>query len=319
MKPLLPHRAESKREAIASSDGLPAIALALLTLSNSASLSAEAPIHSISTTPQRDYGIVIGETVSAEIRVAIAPGFALETAALPQPGNAVDDFLALRESSWSQQSSSTETVYRLKLVYQVFKGVRDMETLTVPALPLRFNQGDQTVEAQAPAWNFTLTPLIPGNTADENVVLRDDLPAPTPADKGHQRWFLTCLAGLAILVIYAVWHLGLLRRPIPPFILAVRLLKKLRRQTPSLETWRQGARLVHTALNATAGYTLLSGQLPYFLTSQPCYAGLQSELEQFFQFSDRLFFTDTAEYPTDYPIPRLETLCRKLAAAGKSR
>jgi len=34
--------------------------------------------------------------------------------------------------------------------------------------------------------------------------------------------------------------------------------------------------------------------------------------------SDRLFFADPTEYPADYPLSRLETLCRQLAAAGNA-
>lgn len=278
-----------------------------------------APIRSVSIAPLRDYGIVMGETLVSEICVATESGYDLETAALPQPGSAINDFLELREARWTQEPQGNETVYRIHLVYQVFKGVRDAETLAVPALPLRFSRAGQTAETQAPAWNFTLTPIIPPQTADEAVILRGDLPAPPVSGHGHTRWLLACLAGLGGLGVYASARLGLFRRRAPPFVRAARALKKLGRQTPTAETWRQGARLVHAALNETAGHTVFAGQLPRFLTIQPGYAAMQAELEQFFRLSDRLFFADAADYPADYPWARLETLCRQLAAAGDKR
>jgi len=277
------------------------------------------PVHSVSVVPRRDYGIVIGETLASEIQAAVEPGFELEAAALPQPGGAVSDFLELRDIRWARQSQGGETLFRINLVYQVFKGVRAAETVAVPALPLRFNRAGQAVETEAPGWNFTLTPIIPPGVADEAVALRGDLPPPVLSDQGHGRWLLACLLGLAGWVVYAGGRLGLLRRRAPPFVHAARALKKLNRQPPSLDTWRQGARLVHAALNETAGHTVFSGQLPGFFAAWPCYAPLQAELEQFFHRSDRLFFAAAADWPADYPLSRLETLCRQLAAAGDER
>jgi len=314
MKPLFAHLSQARR--------LPLAIFALLALFACPPVLADehpSPIHSISVAPLRDYAIVIGETLSSEIRIALEPGLTLETASLPQPGSAVSDVLELRAADWNQQTEGGETLYRIRLVYQVFKGVRDAETVSVPALPLRFQRAGQTLETEAPAWNFTLVPIIPAKTADEDVLLRGDWPAPAYADAGHQRGLLACLAGLVGLGVYASLRLGLLRRRAPPFVQAARALKKLGRQPPSLASWRQGAKLVHAALNETAGQTVFAGQLPRFLASQPCYASLQIELEQFFRQSDWLFFTDATEYPADYPLFRLETLCRQLAAAGNRR
>lgn len=293
--------------------------LALLVFSSVHAEALTAPIHSVSIVPLRDYGIVMGETLASEIRVAVDSGYGLETAALPQPGSAASDFLELREARWAKRSLGDETLYHIHLVYQVFKGIREAETVTVPALTLRFSRAGHVVETQAPAWNFTLTAIIPAKTADEDIILRGDLPAPVHSDYGHRRWLLACLAGLAGLGVYAYGRLGLFRRRPLPFIRAARALKKLGRRPPSLETWRQGARLIHAALNETAGQGVFSGQLAPFLAAHPRYATLRSELEQFFRLSDRLFFGCVAEYPADYPLSRLETLCRKLAAAGDSQ
>lgn len=277
------------------------------------------PVHALELSPRRDYGIVMGDILSSEIRVKLESGYALETASLPQSGSAVNDMLEWRGLHWEKQIQGNETVYQIVAVYQVFKGVRQAETLKVPPLPLRFNHEGQSLEVQAPAWNFTLTPLIPPQTPDEEVTLRGDLPPPLPSNNPALCGLLACLAGLLGLGAYAGWHIGLLRRQVPPFVRSRRALRKLRKQPPSLDTWREGARLVHAALNETAGHTVLSSQLSGFLAAQPRYAGLQAELERFFLFSDRLFFADAADYPNDYPVSHLENLCKRLAAAGAGR
>jgi mxaA protein len=273
------------------------------------------PVHTLNLAPERDYGIVIGEVVSSEIAVAVDPGYVLENAGVPQPGSAVSDELELRAIQLSQQSVVGETRYRIKLDYQVFKGVRSPEVLTVPPLPLRFSRDRQAVEIQAPAWHFSLNPIIPPQLPDGEVVIRGDLAAPAYANGGHGRWVALCVAGLAGLGIYAAWRQGGLRRRVPPFTRAARALKKLGRQPATPETWRQGAKLVHAALNESAGWTVLSGQLPRLFTDHPAYAAWQAELERFFAVSDRLFFAEAVDYPADCPLSWLEGLCRKLARA----
>ncbi len=296
-------------------------ALMALALSTNAAQAPSPPIRSVEVSIPRDYGIVMGETFTDEIRVKVESGYELETAHLPQPGSAVGDFLEVRQSRWSKQSEGGGTVYRINLTYQVFKGVREAETLTVPSVPLRFRYGDQIAEMEAPPWNITLTPLIPPAMPDEEVKLRGDLPALLDSSGNHRLEFSAYLAVLAGLGIYAAWKLGLppFRRNASPFVRAASGLRKLARQPADLAAYRQGAKLVHAALNETAGRTLFSGQLEGFLAAHPRYSAFRSELSSFFSVSDRLFFTDEEELPVDYSLRHMEALCLRLAAAGSDR
>jgi mxaA protein len=275
------------------------------------------PIHAVEIASPRDYGIVMGETLTGEIRVRTEAGLQLETASLPQPGSAVSDYLEVRKLDWERQSLGKETAYRITLTYQAFKGVREAETLTVPALPLRFNYQGQTVETEAPAWSFNLMPLIPGKLPDEAVNLRGDMPAPVYSTALHLQWLSVWLTGLVGMGVYAAWNLGLppFRRHAPPFIRAALALKKLGRKPATPENHSQGVKLVHAALNETAGHTLFSAQLSLFLQTHPEYTPSATDLEQFFKASDRLFFSDACPAPADFPLSKLEDLCRKLASA----
>ncbi|MFM8333766.1 MAG: hypothetical protein ACKN9T_18985 [Candidatus Methylumidiphilus sp.] len=279
-----------------------------------------APIHSVDISSTRDYGIAIGEVISSEVRVAVELGYELETAALPQPGSAVNDYLELRDLRRTRHEENGEAVYGITLNYQVFKGVRDTEALTVPAVPLRFHRAEATAETQTPAWNFTLAPIIPAKTPDEAVILRGDMPTPSHAGVYPGRWLAAYLTGLLCFGVYALWRLGLMPfgRHATPFDRAARQIDKLGKRPANLDLCREAAKRVHAALNETAGQVVVSGQLAHFLAAQPEYARYEKELAQFFAESDRLFYADATDCPKGY-FTMLKNVCQKMAAVGAKR
>lgn len=273
-------------------------------------------IHSVEASTPRDYGIVMGQTFTTEIRVATHKDCQLETTSLPKLGGAVSDYLEVYNIQWNSQISDADNITKIKLIYQVFKGVREPEILSVPALPLRFKCQDGINETKAPAWNFTLMPIIPTKTPDEAVILRGDLPLPDNSDNHHHYWLIVCLTGLLGLGFFALWRLGL-----PPFhyqastfLQTAKSLKRLDKQIPTLETYKQAFKLVHAAFNETTKHTVFGGQLTEFLEAHPEYFHLQTELERFFAMSDDLFFAANPQCIVDYPLARLETLCRNMAS-----
>lgn len=279
------------------------------------------PVHSVEVSHARDFGIVMGETLTVEIRVAVDPDYVLETASLPAAGGSVSDYLEVRGLRWEKLAGAGETVYRIALTYQAFKGAREPEILSVPVLPLRFATRGATADAQVPAWNFVLNPLIPAKAADEDVAVRGDLPPPMQSPAGHRRLLGVFLTGLLGLGLYAALVVGVppFRRAVPPFIRAASGLKALGRKSPDPEIHRQGARLVHAAINETAGRTVFGHQLGGFLDEFPRFEGCRSELAAFFGASERLFFAGGEAEPGNYPLPRMEALCRALASARGRR
>lgn len=272
------------------------------------------PIHQIAATLSRDFGVVMGETFREDIRIELEPGFVLETALLPLPDSAVSDHLEVRATEWEQTDGN---VYRISLTYQVFKGIREAEALTVPAVPLHFRRGAETIETTAPARQLTLMPLIPSGTPDEKVTLRESLP-PLPISDSRRPALLTLgLLVLAALSLGAAW---LLNRPqqAAPFRSAAKALRKLRRQPQNAETMKTALKVVHEAFNRTAGYTLFRGGLAEFMEQHSELAGVVEEIEQFFTYSEGVFFVPGNKATTgDYSLSRMETLCRAMARAGK--
>jgi len=301
------------------------LAVSFALMFHAAGVSAELPaaIHGIELHAQRDFGYVMGEPIRNTIEVRVAKPLELESDFLPQPGSAVNDWLEVRQVEWKREDRRDQTIYRIDFTYQVFKGVRDAETQTVPALPLRFRQGDSHIEVEAPAWNFTLTPLISPKTPDENVTLRGDLPPPVYPTERHETALFGFLIGIAAPLMYAAWRLGLppFRTFVAlPFARAARALKKLHRQPPSGEVYRQALRLVHGAINETAGYTVFAGRLDQFFIEHPEFGGLREQFEAFFAVSQRLFFASIEpDIPSDFALTGLEKLCRESRKVERRR
>lgn len=274
------------------------------------------PVRALEVFAPRDYGVVMGQVVQAEIRATVEAGYELQTAALPLVGSPVDDYLELRAISWRREDRDGATLYRIELGYQAFKGVREAETLAVPALSLRFRRGEEAAEAETPVWRFTLNPIIPTRTPDEEVKLRGGRPAPE-YDPSGARLRLACLLILpAGAGLHAAARLGLgaWRRKTSRFAQTAKALRAMARQGDRPEQYRDGLRAIHAALDAAAGFALCAGQLPRFWAARPHYRAAEAELTAFFALSERLFFAvGEGETPPADTWARLIDLCRRLA------
>jgi mxaA protein len=271
-----------------------------------------------SITP-RNFGYVIGDPVDYDVRVTVPDGYALEAEHLPVPGP-INEWLDIRAVNWTKVDTQDETQYRLRLTYQIFKGVRQPEKLTIPALPIRF-RGQAPLEVQTQPRDIAIAPIIPPEVSGENVEIRESVgPEPLPIGP-HPLRFTAYLAGtLAVLAILARRYgwLPFFARTTPPFARALRQLRKLNRKRGDAEAYRTAVRLLHRALDDTAGFRLFAGELEIFLAAHPAFTELRDELNHFFALSRRVFYTaPDAPIPSDAPLERLETLCRRCIAAER--
>lgn len=264
----------------------------------------------------RDYGYVMGDLVENTLTATLPQAYTLEAGRLPSPG-ALDQWLDVHSVTWDRERQGNEARYRIRIIYQIFKGVRTAEKAVVPALPLRFI-GPGTLETKAPPWEFTVMPLIPPDLADETVVIREAHPPQALATAPHRRRLLAGLAGFSVVSAFlARQRLGGRRRALP-FRRAQRELKKLLRAPASPETLRQAARLLHRALDETAGAPVFAGQIEGFLVQRPAFTPVRDELREFFALSQRLFFAvPEASASPEYPPSRLAEFCRRCAAAER--
>lgn len=294
----------------------PATILVLLLLASPSALVA-LPEPRLDVSAPRDYGYTMGDLIEHTLSVTVPQPYALEASFLPQPG-VLDEWLEVHSVDWQAEPEEGATRYRIHIAYQLFKGVRSVETAAVPALPLRFS-GPEPLEIKVPEWPFTVTPLIPPNQPDETVIIRAELPPESLAVEGHWHRLWGCLSGAALLAGGLGWRAwGGSGQP-RPFQRARRALKPWLRGPASPESYRAIAKTLHQAFDETAGRTLFAEELDGFCVERPAFADLRDDLAEFFGLSERLFFTaPDAPIPVDYPATRFAELCRRCAVAERA-
>jgi len=270
----------------ASTRRLPPFALPLVLMAGCSSGGGEGHAPEIRLDAPRDYAYVIGDRIEHTLTIRLAAGESLDLTTLPPPGP-INDWLMLRESHW--EPAPEGQAFRLYLTYQIFKGVRAPEQVTVPPLVLRL-QGSDSKPVATPAWSFTLAPVIPPDATDETLILRDPQP-PMPVDSRDltRRLNLSLLAAASVTLLWALRNF-LRRRKTRPFARARWELRSGLTIGHDQESLRRAARSLHRAFDQTFGETLFPGQIERFCQANPTFAPLHKELVAFFQWSQNLFF-----------------------------
>ena len=269
----------------------------------------------------RAYGHLPGDRLQRLATAQVPAGLVLDAGSLPQAGKR-GQALELQQAQWQPLGDGR---WRLRLDYQVFLSPTAVRTLELAPIVLRFTGQPRAQELRLDAWPVTVSPLVPVEVSPRRGLgeLQPD-DAPPLLDTGPTRQRLGLwLAGATLLAAWlAVLTLGLpwWGRRQRPFQQAWRGLRSALAGTGSTggaaaqtEQLRSAWRLLHAALNQTAGAVLFEAGLDGFLARHPRYAPLRAELQQFFQHSRSLFFAD-APGPAPGPAPDLawlRTLARR--------
>jgi mxaA protein len=108
---------------------------------------------------------------------------------------------------------------------------------------------------------------------------------------------IAAMALLASALLYGAWFLALFPfhgRRRKPFARAWRELPKLLRK----HAHEAAFRVIHRALDHTAGYPMFADRLDVFLEAHPAFAPLRDRLQRFFAASRQLFYA-----PANRPRP----------------
>ncbi|MFD1355738.1 nonribosomal peptide synthetase MxaA, partial [Methylorubrum suomiense] len=101
--------------------------------------------------------------------------------------------------------------------------------------------------------------------------------------------------------------------------LGLKALRRTRRKTAGDARDREALLVLHRAVDATAGRRVLADDLPLFLDRHPAFRGQADDLARFFAASRRAFFgRETEAAARTLPLPEIETLLARLAAAERS-
>lgn len=267
----------------------------------------------------RPYGHTIGDIVQRRVLIRVPAGYTLNEDTLPTAGKRGGS-IELR--GLTRERSRDGSRLALTLDYQVFLAPREVRTLELPPFVLGFEGAPRPQDVRIDAWPLTVSPLVPVDVSPRRGLgeLQPDAPPPL-IDLRASHWRLAaCGAVAALLLAYlALVYVGLpwFWRRHRPFTTAWRELRATPRSASAAQRRRAFQRL-HEALNQTAGEVVFEHTIERFVTAQPRYAGLRSDLGLFFQRSRAEFFGGAAhDAESAAALAWLAELCRRCRDAER--
>ena len=260
----------------------------------------------------RSFGHVLGDVLTQRVLLE-HQGRPLEPGLLPAAAR-IDLWLERRPS---RIETDAEGRRWLAIEYQLINAPRALTAISLPALTIATGSGPAIA---LPAWPVSIGPLTPAETFGQGDLqpLRPDRPVAALATHPiEQHLKLSLLALLAVLLAWLAWWAWRNMREAQqlPFAHAWRELKRIDDPASSPEAWR----VLHRALNRSAGRVVHGASLPQLLADAPYLRPLQPRLEDFYRESTRrFFFAESAAAPAQPPAAYpLKPLCRALRNAEK--
>ena len=241
----------------------------------------------------RAFGYSVGDVVMRVVTLRLPAGVELDESSLPEiarRGQAVE----LRRVSQRRFAQTGGQGWRLTLEYQVFLAPREVRTLELPPIVLQLRARDRSEQLRIDAWPLSVAPLAPAEASARDGLgdRRPDRPPPL-IDTSPGRVRLMVYGGLLLLLLtylaYVYGGLPWLARRRRPFTLAWRAVRKLPGAAQAGKR-RDMYRLLHAALNQTAGEALFESDVDRFVTAHPQFAGLRNEIALFYRRSREEFF-----------------------------
>ena len=254
----------------------------------------------------RAFGYFVGDVVTRRIDIQTPAGLQLDEESLPRVGRQ-GQALELRRVTWDSRHAT------LTMDYQVFIAPREVRTLEMPPVSLRFAGTPRAQTLRIDAWPVTVAPLAPVEASPRNGLgeLRPDAAAPL-IDTRFARGRLAVYGVIAALLLAYLAHVYLAlpwwARRVRPFGRAYGELRGLSASS-SPEQVRAGLQALHQALNLTAGQVLFEQGVSAFVETHPQFKPMQAEWLEFFQRSRGAFFGDAADVAVD--ASWLVELCRR--------
>lgn len=254
-------------------------------------------------TNPRTFGYVVGDKVRREVLLTLNAGYRLEEASLPEAGR-LDRWLEIAAPEMQVESASGGRRYRLVLTYQLFNAPQALETVTIPQQNLRIIDARVVGDGRAlttvvPALRITVAPLTSAVSVDRlhRAALQPDRRPSPLAVQARQSRLAWTVAALLVVLSFAAWRRGWMSfaaRVNLPFAKAVRELRQLPGAPGAPARDAAGLKIVHEALNRTAGRAVFAHNLDDFLAAHPEYAGLREQFARLFAASGAVFFAGPA-------------------------
>jgi mxaA protein len=257
----------------------------------------------------RSFGHVLGDVLTQRVLLE-EQGRSLQPSALPTAGR-VDLWL---ERAKPRIETDAQGRRWLVIDYQIINAPQALSAIALPALNIATAAGPTLT---LNPWPVSVAPLTPPEAFGQGDLqaLRPDRPVAALATGVIQRQIrlsLTALLGVLLLwLVWWVWRNAAEARRLP-FARAWHQLRRID-DPASPQAWR----IVHHALNTSAGHVVHGTGLARLLEQVPYLRPLQARLEDFYRESTQRFFAGNAtvaEGGAPYP---LKALCQALRDAEK--
>lgn len=263
----------------------------------------------------RTFGYVVGDKIRREVHISLDPAWRLDLDSLPEPGR-VDRWLDFTAPDVRADPDGRARHYRLVLTWQLRNAPAAPETIAIPQLNLRILGEAQALTTLVPALRINVAPLTSAIAAERingSSLQEDRPPSPLPMRARQTRLAWTG-AALLVLLSFAGWRRGLLSpgaRANLPFARAVRELKRTQSTSDSAARYPASLKIVHEAINRTAGRAVFAHDLDDFFASHPAFAPLRDDFERLFAASGRVFFGNADAVAPAGAAGELLRLCRR--------
>jgi mxaA protein len=247
--------------------------------------SIDEPINYFNVETPRPFGYVNGDEIPQRIIIETRSGITLQTGSLPAKGQ-INRWLNLNEVTVKQ----TGQRYEIDLRYQVFYAPLEVKSLTLPGFTVQLSQGEKSISQNVPAWSFTLSPLreLVVRQTEQGEYMRPDSPPILLANTLAMYGLTASLSITLLIAVYLSFLYGLF-----PALLRRTLFKQALRKLAGLSKadMEQALTIVHLALNSLNGQPLFSNRLSDFYRRYPQYLQISSQMDWFFNYSNRYFFS----------------------------
>jgi mxaA protein len=252
--------------------------------------------------PLKNNSIQIGEVLTRNLSIEVNAPYELLKTSLPMK-NLIRNGIELSAIKVIAQQTDQKNVYHITLQYQVFANAAKPTVMHLPAENFEFSGAEQSLNVQLPAWGFWFSPLVAEGISNAKENLQPQYKATLlDINRHHTRfWLLLALALSGLLgLIYInadVSHLPFMNGA---FAKAQRTLKKLAKrqdgnsQADKASAEKKALLAMHAAFNQTYGQNLFAKDIASFLTAQPKFNRLKTEIEQFFADSNASLFASQA-------------------------
>ncbi|NOT84292.1 MAG: nonribosomal peptide synthetase MxaA [Methylococcaceae bacterium] len=280
--------------------------LLLILFLTGCSASNTEPVRNFTFDAPRPFGYVLGDEITQHISFEADDSISLQTNRLPAAGP-INRWLNLNQITHQQHASNDGVRHEVTLRYQVFYAPLEVKLLTIPGFNIALQQNSKAINQDVPAWAFNMSPLRElsvRKTAAGEYKRPDAMPLLLQNRFAPYR-LIACLISALAIGVYLASLYGLLPHWFKKIIFkpAAQQLGKL-----SKNEMDKALGLVHQALNTLNQQPLFHSQLSNFYRHHPAYQPLHAQLDWFFNYSNRYFFTQ-GMIAVAIDLEKLQALC----------